>query len=257
MPRLLVPAVVMVVGCLSCASPSVRGARSVPPGQEPPGNVATSYVPSDCRDAQGAAVSGPESSRIFLVKDTAGVVTLVESRTGADSLVVHNAFEDGPEAVYQAVVKGPDGRATLRDYRVPRNMGPKGRMAVAVVWNEARGPRGSFRATFDAPAVTCALSSDATPQPPAPAPAAATVPAPAAAPPPAAPPPPAVAPTSTAYGTPEPQTSYTVGQTVAVNRGTAVARAKIVQALTDKYFVEYDTGGSEWVESARVLGRVP
>ena len=231
----------------SCKSLRIRGGDTVPAGAEPKGKVLGSYVPTDCKDAKGTAVPGASSSRLFYVEVRGGRRLLVDAKRGHDSIVIDNSFVDAAEHVFQVILKNRDGRMMLRDYRVPRDAGPTGRMAVAQRWKESSTKEGSFRGDFDAPLMTCSLDGtggkpQAAEPPPPPPPTSE----------PASPPPPRV-------GAPEPQESYAVGDIVAVDDNGTERRGKVLQALEGRYFVEYERPGgpTEWIDKSKIKGKIP
>jgi hypothetical protein len=235
----------------ACAGLTMRGAESVKPGREPPGQKLAVYRPTDCQAPGGGAAT--RNSSLFLVQDAAGRRVLVELTPGYDSLVVKNTFLDRGEIAFQAVLKSKTGRMMLHDFRIPNDLSLPGRMAIASTWREVSIPGGGFHGHFDQPVLTCRLTAaapDGTPLPPPTATADGSMPVPTVAPP--------VVPGDVG-GTPEPRDRYAVGDTVAVDVQGQAVRAKVVQALSDdRYYVEYQTTPptSEWVDKARIRGRL-
>jgi len=134
----------------SCAGPDVRGALVVAAGEEPPGTVRASYVPSDCQDASGGPVQ--YRGRLFLVVTNDHVRRLVEARRGYDSLVMVNVFEERGELVFQSIVG-----ATLREVRLRRDASWAGQLAVASRWDEKPSSGSRFQALAYDRVLTCRL----------------------------------------------------------------------------------------------------
>jgi hypothetical protein len=148
--------VALLAFAAGCGGVELRGARAVATGDEPGGRVLGTWVPSDCRDARGAA--SERATRVFLVKPTSGAPVLVEVRDGYDSLVVENAFTHKRERVFQVVAETDAAVLYLHDFRVPvAGTGP-GRMATATRWREVERPDGGFRAYLESPLMTCTLA---------------------------------------------------------------------------------------------------
>lgn len=129
------------------------------PGLEPEGKVTASYVTKDCKDSSGHAFEQPV--RVFLVKDAEGFEFLVAARSGYDSLVIRNHFEESGETVYQAVLDSNRDRPVLHDFRIPKKAGAEGRMAMALVFTETESSEGVLRARVTGAAIACRLGTDA------------------------------------------------------------------------------------------------
>jgi hypothetical protein len=234
----------------ACTGLTMRGADSVKPGGEPPGDKLAMYQPSGCQDATGTVAQ--RNTTIELVQLASGNRVLIELTPGYDSLVVRNAFVDRGEIAFQAVLKSKNGRMMLHDFRVPNDLNGPGRMSVASSWKEEKIQGGGFRGYFDKSIMTCALAL-AGPDSAKPKPSEEEEEETEAAKPDGG----ATEPSD--IGTPEPRDKYAVNEMVAVDVQGKLVKAKVVQALEgDRYYVEYQTTppSSEWVDKARIRGRL-
>jgi hypothetical protein len=151
--------VAVALAC-ACSSPSVRGGDPVPAGREPKGNVTANYVTKDCKDSSGHAWEQPV--RVFVVKDEEGFELLVAARSGYDSLVIRNHFDEAGETVFQAVLDSTAGHPVLHDFRIPKKSGAEGRMAIALTFTETENSEGVLRAQVKGAAIVCRLGTDDT-----------------------------------------------------------------------------------------------
>lgn len=234
---------------IACAGLTMRGADSVKPGREPPGDKLALYQPSGCQNAGGTPTV--RNTTIQLTQLASGNRVLIEKTPGYDTLIVKNVFVDRGEIAFQAVLKSKGGRMMLHDFRLPNDLNGPGRMAVASSWREVSLEGGGFRGYFDAPVMTCqlAVSGPEGSKPAAPTEEEeeqeATTDAGAGAP--------------SDIGTPEPRDRYAVGDMVAVDVQGKLVKAKVVQAVEgDRYYVEYQTAPStsEWVDKAKIRGKL-
>lgn len=229
----------------------VRGGTSVAAGHEPAARPLAAYDAVDCRDASGGPVE--YTSRVFVVDRSGKGRAVVETRTGFDSLVVDNSFVDGDSRVFQAVVTPHDGKAQLHEFRVPAGPPGPGKLVVTPTFTETGTAQGGFKAVADKPAITCQLSlTGSNPDHPEATAEAGTGAADAGAPAAEAAKPPVPA----KLGVPDVQDSYRPDDHVAVDHDGAVVRARVVQAVKGRYYVEYDSGGSEWIDKSRIRGKI-
>ncbi len=141
------------LGLLGCASSQVRGGEVLRPGHVPVGQQLVEFRPEGCRDARGA--KAPWASSVRLIREPSGRDVLVELRQGYPSLMVKNAFSDGPERVYQVVV-GPAGdKELLHEFRLPAAPGARGRVSVGHL-RDATGDQ-TFRARAEDVIASCSL----------------------------------------------------------------------------------------------------
>lgn len=127
-------------------------------GGEPKGTVTATYVTKDCKDSTGHAFEQPV--RVFVVKDTEGFELLVAARPGYDSLVIRNHFEESGETVFQAVLDSTADRPVLHDFRIPKESGGEGKMAIAFMFTETESSEGVLRAKVKAAAIACRLGAN-------------------------------------------------------------------------------------------------
>lgn len=152
-------AILLAALACACSSPSVRGGDPVRAGREPEGKVTATFVTKDCKDSSGHAFDQP--LRVFVVKDAEGFEFLVAARSGYDSLVIRNHFEEGGDTVFQAVLDSNRDRPVLHDFRIPKKSGSEGRMAMALVFRETESSEGLLRAEVSGAAIACRLGTDA------------------------------------------------------------------------------------------------
>ncbi len=237
---------------VSCHGSLVRGGTTVAAGHEPAAHPLAAYNAVDCHDASGGPVE--YASRVFVVEKKGKQLAAVETRSGFDSLVVDNSFAEGDSRVFQAVVKPRDGTALLHEFRVPAGPPGPGTLVVTSSWKETSTAQGGFKALADKPSISCRLAPPGSnPETPGATPDARAGTADAgavAAEGGAQPPVPA------SLGVPDVQDSYQPGAHVAVDRDGAVVRARVVQAVNGRYYVEYDAGGSEWIDNSRIRGKI-
>lgn len=230
----------------------VRGGTSVAAGHEPAAHPLAAYNAVECHDSSGGPVE--YASRVFVVERQGKQLAVVETRSGFDSLVVDNGFVDGDTRVFQAVVKPRDGTALLHEFRVPAGPPGPGTLVVTSSWKETGTAQGGFKALADKPSISCRLTLTGSDQEtPGTVPEAGAGTADAgvvAAEAGAQPPVPA------SLGVPDAQDSYQPDDHVAVDHDGAVVRARVVQAVKGRYYVEYDAGGSEWIDKSRIRGKI-
>lgn len=247
MPRSIALLFVASLCTVGCGGPVVRGGRTVAAGNEPAGRPLAAYNAVDCRDASGGPVE--YHSRLFIV-DAGGDRIAVETRTGFDSLVVENSFIDGGSRVFQAVVESPDGKQRLHEFRVPSGPPGPGKLLVTSSFKETPKTGGGFKALAQKPSISCRLGlTGSNPETPAEAGSGAAAdggPGEADA----------LPPVPDRLGVPLAQKSYQPNDHVAVDRDGAVVRARVVQAVKGRYYVEYDAGGSEWIDKSRIRGKI-
>lgn len=235
----------------SCHGSVVRGGTTVAAGYEPPGHPLFAYRAVDCKDASGGPVE--YQSRVFVIQKKNNERAAVETRSGFDSLVVDNSFVDGQSRVFQAVVKPRDGKALLHEFRVPAGPPGPGKLIVTSSFRETDTGHGRFKAVPDAPSISCTLSLGGSNPGPQAAGAGGAAPVSADAGPAASGREPPVPP---GLGVPDAQDSYKPDDHVAVDHDGKVVRARVVQAVGGRYYVQYDAGGSEWIDKSVIRGKI-
>ncbi len=239
----------------SCHGSVVRGGTTVAAGHEPAGHPIEAYQAVDCRDASGAPAE--YKARVFVIQKPNKQRAVVEARSGYDSLVVDNSFVDGDSRVFQAVVTPRGGKALLHEYRVPAGAPGPGKLIVTPTFEESGTAAGGFKAVADKPSISCTLSlTGSNPEEPEATGAGADAGAASADAEPAAAESGAEPPVPESLGVPEVQDSYKPDDHVAADHDGKVVRARVVQAVSGRYYVQYDAGGSEWIDKSRIRGKI-
>lgn len=146
-----------------CAGTSVRGALTTAPGQEPGGDVLARFQVKQCVD-RSRARSDVDAGEQVVVQSGAPRPIIVEKRSGYDSLIITNGYDERDRMVGQAVVDGSGGKL-IRQITVPKAAlgpnatapAPSGSLEVARTWTETDLGGGQFRAKLDTPVLSCSL----------------------------------------------------------------------------------------------------
>ncbi len=159
--RRVVPWLGAAVIVAACSSASIRGGTAQGARRALPGKVLSSYVEADCRDSSGAPVD--RNATLHLLQQQDGHVVVAESVPARDTLVAEQHFSEGGEDVYQVVLEPSSGAGVLHDFRIPKQSGKDGRMALTERWSERELPDGGFRAAPTGPVLSCRLAAPAQP----------------------------------------------------------------------------------------------
>lgn len=147
--------VVLALGHAACSSASIQGAQTARSTAEPVGRVLADYAVGSCRDGRGAPAELALTAH--LVEFARDDWALIVRRPSYDSVVIHNAFSQDGEWVFQAQSRAGSDDPLLFDVRLRGPDWQSGRLAYARDFRERRLERERFQAYFDRPVLACSL----------------------------------------------------------------------------------------------------